>query len=450
MSDSDGKNMEGRFEAAYIVDLVRLILERLSFVDFHRARCVSSTWYVASKSVIGVTNPTTPWIILFPNKNVENNGSCKLFDPHENKTYIIRDLGFDMSTSRCLASSGSWFLMFDHRADFHLLNLFTRERILLPSLESIDGERYMRFKRPISGSHIEIDKAVLWVDDKSRDYFVFCNLSSYVAYHHKRGDDNNSWKVLQPIKHQGCVDMVFKESKLYMISAHQCLTVFDFSGGVSPVEMECASFGSSVCVNRFHMKYFSNLAVTLSGEVLIIVGGKMDSSPEAKCVFTVNKMDPKSSEFTVLIKSIGDEALLLDLGITVPAKDGVMRDCIYFSNDQYHRCCGISLRDGYNADRICVYQIGSDYVVQEFEHLTTSSTKLFKDARWFFPTFGDKCCFHLWILHPVILQAKKLQKSNLKGTKPVTREKTTIVNNVDGTTTQREKTTKGKNMIGKK
>jgi len=32
----------------------------------------------------------------------------------------------------------------------------------------------------------------------------------------------------------------------------------------------------------------------------------------------------------------------------------------------------------------------------------------------------------------------------------VTREKTTIVNNVDGTTTQREKTTKGKNMIGKK
>ncbi|CAD5316517.1 unnamed protein product [Arabidopsis thaliana] len=45
---------------------------------------------------------------------------------------------------------------------------------------------------------------------------------------------------------------------------------------------------------------------------------------------------------------------------------------------------------------------------------------------------------------------KGLQKSNLKGTKPVTREKTTIVNNVDGTTTQGEKTTKGKNMIGKK
>lgn len=113
------------------------ILQRLSFADFHRARCVSSEWYSASKSCI----TTTPWIITIPykySKNSNNDSSCKLFDPRDNSCYTLRDLGIDMATSRCLASSGRWFLLLDHNLDFHLLNLFTRERIL-PTLESIDG-----------------------------------------------------------------------------------------------------------------------------------------------------------------------------------------------------------------------------------------------------------------------------------------------------------------------
>ncbi|CAH8257323.1 unnamed protein product [Arabidopsis lyrata] len=103
MNDSEEKTCyDNPKQPIIVVDLVRLILERLSFVDFHRARCVSSTWYIASKSVTGVTNPTTPWIILFPNKHVENNNnvSCKLFDLHENKTYIIRDTAYGLDMAK--------------------------------------------------------------------------------------------------------------------------------------------------------------------------------------------------------------------------------------------------------------------------------------------------------------------------------------------------------------
>lgn len=146
----------------------------------------------------------------------------------------------------------------------------------------------------IYGSNIRIDKAVLWVDDKSRDYFtfIFWNFGCFVAYHRKNEDNNNSWKVLQPIKHQGRVDMVFKERKLYILNVNQYVTVFDFFGGDSPVE--CASFRSSY--NIYHIKYSTHLAVTLSGEVLIIVGGKVDPSPGEKCDYNVFQMDPKSSE----------------------------------------------------------------------------------------------------------------------------------------------------------
>jgi len=127
-----------------------------------------------------------------------------LFDPLHAKTYVITDLGFDLPRSRCLATSGSWLLMLDHRTDFYLLNLFTRERICLPTLEAIDGwqmkfervgesdflktftyrEGYTSYSSRIS-TKIRIEKAVLWVDERSRDYLVVWNLESFFAYHKK-------------------------------------------------------------------------------------------------------------------------------------------------------------------------------------------------------------------------------------------------------------------------
>ncbi|CAE5976575.1 unnamed protein product [Arabidopsis arenosa] len=394
MSDSEEKTCnEDSKQPVLVLDLLRSILERLSFVDFHRARCISSEWYSTSESCLGVKNPTSPWIILFPREHVENkNDSCKLYNPRDHSSYIVRDLGFDLARSRCLANSGSWFLMLDRRTDFHLLNPFTRVRIPLPSLESTgEGNIIRKVCENVSdGSGIKIDNAVLWVDEESRDYLVVWNVASLFGYH-KKGDENNSWKVFKPLeKNERCIDMTFKENKLYVLTVTRKVTVFDFSGDDSPVE--CANFPYFPLQNGYiynppgsHYK----VVVTLSGEVLIIVA-KVEPDPRTRSFFTVYKMDPKSLEWK-MTKSLGGEILLLDLGVTVEAK--VMKNCIYYSNDQFHRYNGNSLCNDSNNNGICVYHSRTNNVVQVFEHLTASSTILFKDARWFFPIFGGK-----WLL----------------------------------------------------
>ncbi|KFK37800.1 hypothetical protein AALP_AA3G031000 [Arabis alpina] len=378
-----------------VPDMIRLVLARLNVVEFHIARSISLDWYLISELCIR-QNPT-PWLILFPNEHVEsiNNESCKLYDPSEHKSYTVRDLGFDLPRSRCLANSGSWFLMLDHRTNFHLLNLFTREKIRLPSIGAIDGWK-MSFERTgdsdflvtfyyESGNFqtgkcqdINIGSAVLWVDERSKDYFVVWNIDCFFAYY-KKGDTNRAWKVFEPLKNQGCLDMVLKESKLYVLSRSRKVTVFDFSGGGDSPK-KCASFRSPHFDGKQH---FNNLAVTLSGEVLIIASNV--NYPEMS-YFQVYGIDPKSSKWK-RIDSLGNEALILDVGITVEAKDGVKKNCIYFSNDQVHR---------YSANRlcyeasICVYNIQTKMAVQRFQHLAASSSMPSKDARWFFATYGSK------------------------------------------------------------
>jgi len=176
-----------------------------------------------------------------------------------------------------------------------------------------------------------------------------------------------------------------KENKLYVLSVDGNVDVFDFSGNDSPVR--CATLPSSP-LRKGH-----KVVVTLSGEVLIIVA-KVEPYPRTRlCFFAVYKMNPKSSRWE-MIKSLEGEALILDLGITIEAK--VMKNCIYFSNDQFHRYNENSLWNASNKSGICVYHFRSANVVQLVELLTASSRTskiLFKDARWFFPTFHSK-----WLL----------------------------------------------------
>ncbi|CAN8291816.1 unnamed protein product [Cochlearia groenlandica] len=373
-----------------VPDLIRLVLERLDFAAFHKARFISSDWYSTGELCLA-QNPT-PWLILFSSNHLDNNDgvSCKLYDPQEKKTYIVRDIGFGFDKSGCLANSGSWFLMLSHRTDFYLLNLFTRQRIRLPSLEAIDGWQ-MKFERVgesdflvtfgykdsgiSSSGHItkvRIGNAVLWVDETTKDYLVVWNLDCFFAYH-RRGDSNKTWKVIQ---HQGCVDMVLKDNKLYVLSLSRKITVFDFSSAYDSPKA-CASFPSP----DGDKQHFNNLAVTLSGEVLIIASSV--KRPDM-CYLYVYKMDLDSSKW-IKTRSIGEEALFFDQGTTVEAKEGVAKNCIYFSNDQFHRYNGISLC--YETS-ICVYNLQTDKIFKRFRHIMASSPKPFKDARWVFPTFA--------------------------------------------------------------
>ncbi|AEE76623.1 unnamed protein product [Arabidopsis thaliana] len=308
-------------------DLIRSIFERLNFAEFHRAMSISLDWY-STAELCYRQNPT-PWLILFSNYR---HISCRLFDPLHDKTYVIRDLGFDFHRSCCLATSGSWLLMLDHRTDFYLLNLFTRERICLPTLEAIDGwqmkfervgesdflktftyrEGYRSYSSGLS-TKVVIENAVLWVDERSRDYLVVWSIECFFAYH-KKGDNNKTWKVIQLKKNEECSDIVFRESKLYVLNPNLNITVFDFSSG-SP--NECASFTSQdIGLTLYPLSCFGHLVITLSGEVLLIKTRRYGIYS-----FDVYKMDPKSSKWRE-IYSLGNEAILLDLGTTIAAKDG--------------------------------------------------------------------------------------------------------------------------------
>ncbi|KAF3604086.1 hypothetical protein F2Q69_00039255 [Brassica cretica] len=361
-----------------ILDLVILVMERLSFVDFHRARCVSSVWYSASKSCR--MRQANPWLVLFPadvlHLPLESiDDSCKLFDPIDNKSYTVRDLGSDILRTSCLASYNSWFLMLDRKTRFYLLNMLTRERIHLPSLDSMESTEAFHYKDNVTllSTCYGIGAAVLWVDERNKDYFVVWAFDRSLAYH-KKGDDG--WRVFRSSTNQRCVDMVFIESKLYVLIEDGSITSFDFSCGDSP--MEFASFTPSPeCYDSFD---FDHLAVTLSGQVLAI-------SRERRHSLNIYKMDPKSSKWSI-IKSLGDEALLLDQQITVPAKDGVSKNCVYYNNDRFGRGNNYSLGEDDNG--ICVVNIHTKNEVQLFNHLTASSPLPFKDARWFVPTFGGK------------------------------------------------------------
>ncbi|VVA96348.1 unnamed protein product [Arabis nemorensis] len=297
MSDSNKKTKSK--QPVLAVDLIRSILERLSFVDFHSARCVSSEWYSTSKS--------------------------------------------------CHGSSSS-------RRKILKATTTSVHRIPLPSLESVDGWQIGHSGR-FSYERSKIGKAVLWVDEKSRDYFVVWNFDCLVAYH-KKGDANNSWKVLKPLKNEGFYDMVLKERKLYVLSDGRGVKVFDFSYGDPPTEF-CVS-SQSPWYNRS-----VNLVLTLSGELVLIISNMGRHS------FNVFKLDPTSSKW-IKIESIGDEALLLDQGITVAAKDGVMKNCIYFSNHHFRRYEGTNLGKDDIDNGICVYNIQTQKVVHKFPYLIDS------------------------------------------------------------------------------
>ncbi|CDY29953.1 BnaC01g40550D [Brassica napus] len=179
-----------------ILDLVIMVMERLSFVDFYRARCVSSVWYSASKSCR--MRQANPWLVLFP--------ADVLHLPLESIDDSYR------------------------KTRFYLLNMLTRERIHLPSLDSMEStEDNVTLLSTCYG----IGAAVLWVDERNKDYFVVWAFDRSLAYH-KKGDDG--WRVFRSSTNQSCVDMVFIESKLYVLIEDGSITAFDFSCGDSPME----------------------------------------------------------------------------------------------------------------------------------------------------------------------------------------------------------------------
>ncbi|CAG7884033.1 unnamed protein product [Brassica rapa] len=341
------------------LDIMRLIFERLGFADFERAKSVCSSWQTGSGK--STPNNKIPWMIIFPEENY-----CLLFNPEdtEGKLYKTQHLGDDFAKSSCLATCRSWLLMeYCHENPLYILNLLTRERINL---------------LPITSDQ-RLDSPILWIDDKTKEYLVIGETLVYF----KKGD--KSWKQI-PEQLSGIRDMVFKDCKLYCLTNDE-LQIFDFSGEF-PLQASKVSVGGG-CVKLakiggrmrlpripWHVQAVrrrKNVVVTVRGDVLIVKSESPFMSETWN--FKIFKMD--SSKGLEEIVSLGDEAIILDLGITVLAKDqeGVTSNSIYFTGDQI------------NLDDTEIFVLNLDTKKVEKLPQLVSFSLSFSTVRWFLPSF---------------------------------------------------------------
>ncbi|CAH8306060.1 unnamed protein product [Eruca vesicaria subsp. sativa] len=344
------------------LDLMQLIFEHLSFVDFERAKSVCSSWLSGSRQ--SKPNNKIPWMILFP----EEKNYCLLFNPEdkEEKLYKTQHLDKHWADSFCLATCRSWLLMETfHEVHLYIFNLLTLERIDLPKSLSYGS-----------------DSPILWIDERSKDYLIIRNDLTYF----KKGD--NSWKKeisVQLSDNQN--GMVFKDHKLYGLTEDE-LRIFDFSGEF-PLQVSRVSVRGCVKLEKVsrmrwpepwafnQLRRRNNVVVTLRGDVLIVRSKSPNGSYSWN--FRIFKMDSSNEKIKwEEIFSLGDEAIILDLGITVLAKDqeGVTSNSIYFNAQDTSQ---------YFAD-IFVFNLDTKKVEQLPQVV---SSVLLSGARWFLPNFKN-------------------------------------------------------------
>ncbi|KAJ0244505.1 F-box domain-containing protein [Hirschfeldia incana] len=378
-------------------DLLRCVYERLSFTDLTRAKSVCSSWHSASRGFLPKRNQN-PWLILFPGNDGrnDNNGTCLfLFPGDKNKVYKNRDLGVDFARSRCLATYGSWLLMMDHLWNLNILNLLIGEKIDLPALtEPVMPERF----RPKLKSSV----ACLWIDEKTKDYLVVWTIKHFQVFT-KRGI--NTWRGFASNyvgEVTGCDHMVYnhKDQKLYGYRSCYDIRIWCFRGDDEPQEVFEAE---SACFTAFNYRDFLpkwwqtddsefekdralfsaeyvngwiNLALTVSGQVLKV---SIVLQRSKRWLFRIHKISHVTKKWKE-IDSLGEEALILDMGITVVAKHipGIKRNSIYFSG------VGCGRED---LDNIFVFDLATQNI-QRLPQCVFSPIN-FSDARWFFPGLSN-------------------------------------------------------------
>ncbi|CAL9239774.1 unnamed protein product, partial [Arabidopsis halleri] len=329
----------------------------------------------------------SPWLMLFP-----KDGGCVLYDPKEGKK-IHRNLR-DFPGSRILANSGNWLLLLDSGSNLVIIHVLSEKTIHLPSLESIRsktskikrvGDR--KFERDDSGCIFDelssdVVRGLLWVDKSGSEYVVvwFFDLPghAYISFCKKGDTHYTDIPLYYPDDHwlDGLSYMVLGRDRLYISTSRRYVKVLDLSGPQGFFK-DITEGGKPFTMLSYHY-WDSSLAVTTSGEVLLV-----DSNPCQRSCFHVYKYnpdveDPYYASNTVLeVDSLGGEALLLDLGFTVPANDtlGLEPDSIYFT--RHYRPCECSPRD---LD-ICVFNLVTK-TIKRFPGLDDMNLM---DARWFLP-----------------------------------------------------------------
>ncbi|CAH8272886.1 unnamed protein product [Arabidopsis lyrata] len=240
---------------------------------------------------------------------------------------------------------------------------------------------------------------VVWFFDTGASYIAFC----------KNGEDHyRSIPTDIDVIHRqlrGISDMVLRGDILYVFTIRRYIRVLDLSGHegyndvVSNTDLLSPLYPASHPSSDDETTYdgaFSrhNIAVTTSGEVLLVESIVYDDSSDSEIPpmigFRLYKKvpNPDPDEFiyrpkvSVEVDSLGDEALLLDLGLTVPADHtlGIQPNSIYFTRHDRLRNC--KLKPSCRARDICVFNLETKNVTR-FPSLSYLGAK---DAQWFLPS----------------------------------------------------------------
>ncbi|CAN8243698.1 unnamed protein product, partial [Cochlearia groenlandica] len=330
------------------VDILRSVFESLSFVDFQRSKMVCSNWYSVSKQTVP-RKIGSPWLMLFPEDVISGHA---LYNPREDKIYMsLRDF----SELRFLANSGKWFLVVDARSNLYIVDVFSETRIDLPPIDSLlsdiitlkrVGDKEFRTSGYASTGKARTDdlRGLLWVDEKTEEYVVvwfFYSRPGGLGFCRK-GDDHYSYIPLrlgvQKLLNGAC-DLVLRGYRLYILSTRRYVRVLDLSGQQGFQDITVSNPPPMFSPGGYCCDI--SLAVTSSGEVLLVESLTIESQRS----FTIYKQDPNADPFfqrpiLLEVDSLGDEALLLDLGITVPASPthGIEPNSIYFTRHDDHIC----------------------------------------------------------------------------------------------------------------
>ncbi|CAN8324983.1 unnamed protein product [Cochlearia groenlandica] len=196
---------------------------------------------------------------------------------------------------------------------------------------------------------------------------VVWNTSMALVYT-KKGDI--TWRIMQVeigLKYRQII-CNRKDQKVYLyIDGYIC--VWDLSGDI-PRSISAWRTADNCYPTNFKR---INIATTISGDLLQIdCAGK-----RSKWRFHIHKFDFPNERW-VKIDSLGDEALILDMGLTVVAKDipWMKRNTVYFSG----------LGNTSN-DCIFVYDLTTQTVERCLPQSIFTSMR-FSYARWFLPGYN--------------------------------------------------------------
>ncbi|XP_010490184.1 PREDICTED: F-box protein At2g14500-like [Camelina sativa] len=368
---------------------------------------VCSNWYYVSKQTVP-RESGSPWLMFFPDDGTD----CVLHNPYEEVMVYRRAAGRNCTSgSQLLASCGKWFLMLDSRSRLYIIDVFsTGNRIDLPPLESLlsndsaskrkeDRDREFEWELT-SGSVYSLyslyDDEIrgrMWVDEKTQELalvWFFDAPACFLGFYKKGNAHYDLIRITYGIPKMltGLLRLLLRGYRLYILTMHRFVRVIDFSRQQGFEELTRSDTYPSPTFARLGYNCYFSIAVTTTGEVLLVTSTISESSERA---FRIYKMDPNADPDDHMpdllgVDSLGDEALLLDLGITMPANNtlGIKQNSIYFthhnlilSKNNWKKVAHVLPP---NEVDICVFNLST----KTLEPFPGPSNMSLKDARWIF------------------------------------------------------------------